>query len=68
MDNSTNGIAVTLEGFYEASRASPNARLSLFVANGQSNKPERVLIRARHRAPTIASWPRTRSSATPVSK
>jgi hypothetical protein len=46
MDNSTRGIAVTLEGFYEAARVAPNARLSLFVANGQSNKPELVMIRS----------------------
>src|SRR5262245_20885731 len=46
MDNSTRGVAVTLEGFYEAARTQPNARLSMFVGNGQSNKPERVLIRS----------------------
>ncbi len=44
MDNATSGVAVPFEGFFEASRASPNARLALFVANGQSNKPERVSI------------------------
>jgi hypothetical protein len=37
-------LQVTLEGFYEASRTAPNAHLSQLVADGQSNKTERVQI------------------------
>jgi hypothetical protein len=42
MNNQTPQMQVTLQGFYEASRASPNARMTHLVANGQSNKTERA--------------------------
>ncbi|HMK72697.1 MAG TPA: hypothetical protein VK454_05120 [Myxococcaceae bacterium] len=46
VDSHSRQMQVTLEGFYEASRASPQARMSVLVADGQSNKTERVQIRS----------------------
>ena len=46
VDNHSRQMQVTLEGFYEASRASPQARMSMLVGDGQSNKTERVQIRS----------------------
>ena len=46
LDQRTSRLQLTLEGFYEASRVSPSARMSLLVADGQSNKSERVRIRS----------------------
>lgn len=50
MDNSTRGLTVTLEGFYEASRSAPGAKLTSLVANGQPNFTERVLIQSTNDA------------------
>jgi hypothetical protein len=44
MNNQARQMQLTLQGFYEASRSSPLARMTHFVANGQSNKSERVQI------------------------
>jgi hypothetical protein len=44
MNNQARQMQLTVQGFYEASRSSPFARMTHFVANGQSNKPERVQI------------------------
>ena len=44
MNNQTQQMQVTLQGFYEASRNSPNARMTHLVADGQANKTERVQI------------------------
>ena len=44
MNNSSRQMQVIMEGFYEASRASPNARMTHLVADGQANKTERVQI------------------------
>jgi len=44
MNNLTRQMQVTLQGFYEASRSSPFARMTHFVADGQANKTERVQI------------------------
>jgi hypothetical protein len=46
LDNHSRALQLTLEGFYEASRLSPQARMSMLVADGQSNKSERVQIRS----------------------
>ncbi|HEY1332700.1 MAG TPA: hypothetical protein VGF31_00505, partial [Myxococcaceae bacterium] len=46
LDNRSSQIQVPLEGFFEASRVSPKAKLTLLVADGQSNKSERVQIRS----------------------
>jgi hypothetical protein len=44
MNNSSRQMQVILQGFYEASRTSPNARMTHLVADGQANKTERVQI------------------------
>jgi hypothetical protein len=44
MDNSTRQMQVQLEGFYEASRTAPGARMTHVVADGQSNKSEAVFV------------------------
>ncbi len=46
LDRRTSQLQLPLEGFYEASRVSPGARMTLMVADGQSNKSERVQIRS----------------------
>ena len=46
LDRRSSKLQLTLEGFYEASRLSPGARMTMLVADGQSNKGERVLIRS----------------------
>ena len=46
LDNKTREVQIPLEGWYEASRTSPQAKLALLVADGQSNKSERVQIRS----------------------
>lgn len=50
MDNRTRGLTVTLEGFYEASRTAPGAKLTSIVANGQPNFSERVLVQSTNDA------------------
>jgi hypothetical protein len=44
MNNSSRQMQVVMQGFYEASRTSPNARMTHLVADGQANKTERVQI------------------------
>src|SRR5262249_56787119 len=44
MDQHAQLMQVTVEGFYEASRASPGTRMTHLVADGQANKTERVQI------------------------
>ena len=44
LNNQNRQMQVTVEGFYEASRTSPNARMTHLVADGQANKTERVQI------------------------
>jgi hypothetical protein len=44
MNQQNQQMQVTLQGFYEASRSSPLARMTHFVADGQANKTERVQI------------------------
>ena len=46
VDNHSSSFQVGLEGFFEADRSSPRARLTLLAADGQSNKSERVQIRS----------------------
>ncbi len=46
LDQRTSRLQMTLEGFYEVSRLSPAARMTMLVADGQSNKTERVQIRS----------------------
>ena len=46
MDNRTSQVQVSMEGFFEASRGSPDARLTFLIADGQSNKSERVQLRS----------------------
>ncbi|MGZ6162759.1 MAG: hypothetical protein ACXWLS_05485, partial [Myxococcaceae bacterium] len=46
LDRRTSQLQMPLEGFYEASRVSAGARMTLMVADGQSNKSERVQIRS----------------------
>ena len=46
VDNHTPLFQIPLEGFFEADRTSPQARLTLLAADGQSNKSERVQIRS----------------------
>ena len=46
LDRRTSKLQLPLEGFYEASRVSPGGRMTLMVADGQSNKSERVQIRS----------------------
>ncbi|RPH70251.1 MAG: hypothetical protein EHM78_12135 [Myxococcaceae bacterium] len=44
MNNQNQQMQLTLQGFYEASRTSPLARMTHLVADGQANKTERVQI------------------------
>jgi hypothetical protein len=44
LNNQNKLLQVTLEGFYEASRSAPNARMTQLVADGQANKTERLQI------------------------
>ena len=44
MNNQTRQMQVIMQGFYEASRTSPAARMTHLVADGQANKTERVQI------------------------
>jgi hypothetical protein len=44
MNNHTQQMQLTLQGFYEASRKAPGARMTHLVADGQANKTERVRI------------------------
>jgi hypothetical protein len=46
MDSRTSQVQIPLEGFYEASRYAPRARLTLLVGDGDSNGGERVQIRS----------------------
>ena len=46
LDRRSRTLQLTLEGFYEASRVSPQARMSILVGDGQSSKSERVQIRS----------------------
>jgi hypothetical protein len=46
MNSRTSQVQVPLEGFYEASRSAPQARLTLMVGDGRANKDERVKIRS----------------------
>src|SRR5262249_43848187 len=46
MDGRTSEVQIALQGFYEASRGAPQARLTLMVGDGQANKSERVQIRS----------------------
>jgi len=46
LNNDQRQLALTLEGFYEASRTAPAARMTQLVADGQANKTERVQIRS----------------------
>jgi hypothetical protein len=44
MNNQTRQLQLPIEGFYEASRTAPGARMSHLVGDGQANKTERVQI------------------------
>jgi hypothetical protein len=44
INNQTRQLRLPMEGFYEASRTAPGARMSHLVADGQANKTERVQI------------------------
>jgi len=46
VDNRSSSFQVGLEGFFEADRNQPKARLTMLAADGQSNKSERVQIRS----------------------
>ncbi len=53
MDNRSQSMTTTIRGFYQASQASPAARLTHIVGSGQANKGERVLVNGQ----VIASNP-----------